>query len=158
MGVLGPRRLRACCHCRCLAVCPGCVIVGPPRHCLHACRHRLAGPCRRPCPGHVVGLCLSGLGQMEGGTYSGALTMTMNDESVVHHLVATSLTATWHLHFVLEKKKGGGSELAHLGASSPVSVHRCWSSFVRGGVVCVLCVRSWAFFVVCSRSGGHWGE
>jgi len=42
-----------------------------------------------------------------GGTYSGALTTTTNDESVVRRLVATSLTATWHLHFVLEKKKGG---------------------------------------------------
>jgi len=45
---------------------------------------------------------------MEGGTYSGALTMTMNDRFVIRRLVATSLMATWHLHFVLEKKKGGG--------------------------------------------------
>jgi len=43
-----------------------------------------------------------------GGTYSGALTMMMNDESIIHHLVAMLLMATWHLHFVLEKKKGGG--------------------------------------------------
>jgi len=93
-----------------------------------------------------------------GGTYSGALTTMMNDKSVVRRLVATSLTATWHLHFVLEKKKGGGNELAHLGASSPVSVCRCWSSFVRGGVIRVRCVHSWAFFVVCGRSGGCWGE
>jgi len=34
--------------------------------------------------------------------------MTMNDKSVVRRLVATSLMAIWHLHFVLEKKKGGG--------------------------------------------------
>jgi len=32
----------------------------------------------------------------------------MNDESIVHRLVAMPLMATWHLHFVLEKKKGGG--------------------------------------------------
>ena len=99
------------------------------------------------------------MGRTEGGTYSGALTTTMNDESVIHHLVAMLLTATWHLHFVLEKKKwGGGSELAHLGVSSIVSICRCWSLVVRGGVVHVLCVRSWVFFVICGCSGGRWGE
>jgi len=82
----------------------------------------------------------------------------MNDESIVRCLVATLLTATWHLHFMLEKRKGGGNELAHLSESSPVSVRRCWLSFVRGGVVRVRCVRSWVFFVICGRSGGHWGE
>ena len=124
----------------------------------------IAGPCRCPCPGCVVvphRRAVSeqgGLGRTEGGTYSGALTMTMNNESIIRRLVAMSLTATWHLHFVLEKKKGGGSELAHLGASLPVSVRRCWLSFVRGGVVRVRCVRSWAFFVICSCSGGRWGK
>ena len=42
VGVLGPRRrLCACCRCRCLAACPGRVVVGPPCHCLHACCCRL---------------------------------------------------------------------------------------------------------------------
>ena len=56
---------------------------------------------------------------------------------------------------VREKKGRGGGELADLGASSPVSVCRCWPSFVSGGVIRI---PSWAFFVVCGRSSGCWGE
>jgi len=56
---------------------------------------------------------------------------------------------------VREKKGRGGGELADLGVSLPVSVRRCWPSFVSGGVVRI---PSWAFFVVCSCSSGRWGE
>jgi hypothetical protein len=57
-----------------------------------------------------------------------------NDESVVVHcLVATSLTATWHLDPVLERSVVGGGGVAHLSSLSPVFVHRCLSSFVSHG-------------------------
>ena len=57
--------------------------------------------------------------------------------------------------FHVREKKDGGGELADLGASLPVSVHRCWPLFVSGGVIHI---PSWAFFVVCGRSSGRWGE
>jgi len=47
--------------------------------------------------------------------------------------------------FHVREKKRGGSELSHLGMSSPVSIHRCWPSFVSNGV---LHVHSWVFFAV----------
>jgi len=57
--------------------------------------------------------------------------------------------------FRVREKKGGGGELADLGVSLPVSIRRCWLSFVSGGVVRI---PSWAFFIICSCSSGHWGE
>jgi len=59
--------------------------------------------------------------------------------------------------FCVREKKGGGGggELADLCALSPVSVHRCWPSFVSGGVVRI---PSWAFFVICRHLGGCWGK
>jgi len=51
---------------------------------------------------------------------------------IIHRFVAMWLTAMWHLHFVLEKKKAGGGELADLGTSSPVSI-RSWLWVVGDG-------------------------
>jgi len=79
--------------------------------------------------------------------------MTMND-IVIHCLVATLLMATWHLDLLSEKSMGGG-KLSHLSSSSPVSIHRCWLSFVSGGVICVHFGLSSSFGVV--GPGGHCG-
>jgi len=46
---------------------------------------------------------------------------------VVRHFVAMSLTAMWHLHFVLEKKKAGG------GVSWLTSAHHRLCLFVGAG-------------------------
>jgi len=76
------------------------------------------------------------------GAHRGVLT-TMNDV-VVRRLVAMSLMATWHLDLLSEKLMGGG-KLSHLGSPLPVSVRRCWPSFVS---------RSFAFVLGLSSSFG----
>jgi len=43
--------------------------------------------------------------------------------------------ATWHLHLMLEKIRGGQSKLADLDMSLPVSIRRCWPSFVSQVVI-----------------------
>jgi len=54
---------------------------------------------------------------------------------IVCHFIAMSLMATWHLHLVLEKIRGGGSELADLDVLLPVSIRRCWPSFISQAVI-----------------------
>jgi len=83
-------------------VCPSHIVIV-------TCPHHVVVPCH--CC--IVTLCCpvsqqSGLGRMWEGGYSLWCSKINNDKQqmwvLIHHLVATSLSAMWHLDFVLEKQ------------------------------------------------------
>jgi len=146
LGRVASSLLRVSLSCCCWAVSPhhhcrvsGCVVVVPcaPHHVVVLSWSRCCAV-SSSLPSHIVVVprrqsviiqCLSKVSWEEQGmgvTHHGLLTMTTNN-IIIHRLVATSLSVTWHLDPVSEKWMGGG-ELSHLSSSSPVSVRRCWLS------------------------------